>query len=42
MRHTIDIQLQIGIIVSFDLSLYFLFFWNLHTTFHVNGIIPSL
>ena len=30
---TTDLDFLFGIIVSFDLSFYFLFFWNLHTTF---------
>ena len=43
---TTDLDFLFGIIVSFDLSFYFylfiFFFGNLHTTFFVNGIIPSL
>ena len=30
---TTDLDFLFGIIISFDLSFYFLFFWNLHTTF---------
>ena len=38
----IYIQLHIGIIVLFDISLYFLFFWNLHTTFFCKRHYPII
>ena len=39
---TTDLDFLFGIIVSFDLSFYFLFFFKLAHNLFVNAIIPSL